>query len=349
MSTEHSITPISQDDNRSVLIPSGAVKDKLSRLSRFAGWLDDTGVTWHNPDLAAYRDFLKSEYGLANSSIAAHLSTIRGQYNSLLRDNAVRDRLYQMTPADTSPADRKAFVDEALERLKNAVDPSTAKVTVKVVQDKADSEIGLRLTGQEAATLIDKPGLDTLMGLRDTAIIFLMLSTGIREMELCALNVDDLRQTFKGALALRIRKGKGSKQRMVVYGQMACALNAVDAWLTAAGITSGPVFRGFYRGGKRIRETRLTVRAINQILERYKIQVGSEWRKVNPHDLRRTYARRLYDTGMRILDIQQNLGHSDHKTTEKYIGAGSATDRQPTSLYPVNSILARLEKCRLIA
>lgn len=62
--------------NQTVIVPPGAVKDQLHRLSRFARWLDATGCSWYQPDLAAYRDFLLEE-GLARTSVQAHLSTIR--------------------------------------------------------------------------------------------------------------------------------------------------------------------------------------------------------------------------------------------------------------------------------
>jgi integrase/recombinase XerD len=264
----------------------------------------------------------------------------------LLRDNAVRDRLYQMTPPDATPADKKAFVDEALERLKNGTDPATAKVKVKVSQDTPD-EKHVRLTKSQASALIDAPGVESLMGLRDTAMIALMLCTGLREMELCKLDVKDLRQSLGGKLALHVREGKGCKERLVPYGQLDFCLAYVEAWLQDAGITSGAVFRGFWKDAKSVRPGRLTVRAVNQMLDRYPISIDGQARTVNPHDCRRTYARRLYEADVDLLAIQQNLGHADHKTTLKYIGELDAGYREPPAVYKVD--LSKLEKRRLIA
>src|SRR5258708_39551917 len=114
--------------NREMVIPSGAVKDHLHRLSVFAIWLDATGHSWRDPDRAAYRAHLLAR-GLQKSSVTAHLATIRARYKALLRDNHLRDHLYGMTPEGLSPADKKAFVDEALTRLNNAADPAAAPVT----------------------------------------------------------------------------------------------------------------------------------------------------------------------------------------------------------------------------
>lgn len=59
-------------------------KDRLSRLTMFARWLAATNRSWATPDLAAYRTVLLGERGLAPSSAAAHFSTIRGRYQTLL-------------------------------------------------------------------------------------------------------------------------------------------------------------------------------------------------------------------------------------------------------------------------
>jgi site-specific recombinase XerD len=329
------IIPSASDPFGIQLVPNGAGKDVKHRLVQFEKWLADNGLAWHMPELKVYRDYLLGR-GLVAASVQAHLATIRGRYTALLRNNIVRQALYDQVPHDTSAADRKAFVDEYLQRLKNAIDPDNARVQLITRQDRPDSE-GRRLTTEQANTLLRAPmnhrDSTPLMVFRDTAILALMLCTGIREAELCALDVADLRQHYGGELALHIRQGKGAKERLVPYGALDFALAVTEKWLSAAGITSGAVFRGFYKGSKRVRAGRLTVRAINQILDHYPIVIDGEQTAVNPHDLRRTYARRLYEAGVNLLSIQQNLGHADHKTTEKYIGKLDASARRPPALY----------------
>jgi len=324
--------------NKNLLVPTGVVKDDKHRLELFAAWLDSTGRSWSAPDLAAYRDYLLTVYTgrdgkpLSAASVRAHLSTVRGRYQDLLQSNGLRDMLYNFTEVATSAADKKAFVDEAITRLQNAVHPDTAPVEIIKRQDRPDDD-HLRLTAAQANTLMAAPGVASLLGLRDTAIIALLLCTGIREAELCALDVADLRQRLGGELALHIRRGKGCKERLVPYGELEWVLAILDAWLKAAGITSGAVFRGVYKGDKRVRQTRLTVRAINQVLERHPIIIDGSLRTVNPHDLRRTYARRLYEAGVDILAIRDNCGHADSKTTLLYIGTMNADARKPPAVY----------------
>lgn len=54
---------------------------------------------------------------------------------------------------------------------------------------------------------------------------------------------------------------------------------------------------------------------------------------IKPHDLRRTYARRLFEEGTPPVIIQQNLGHSDLKTTLGYMGDIDIDQRRPPVIY----------------
>jgi site-specific recombinase XerD len=332
--------------NRATLVV-GKNKDRISRLSCFADWLDAQGRTWYTPDLAAYRDYLASE-GLRGSSIQAHLSTIRGRYAELLRDNQTRDEVMNAAaahlPADASVADILAVGNEALTRLQNAIDPKSAPVKMETKRDHTDAE-HLRLTVAQANTLLAAPDVGTVKGVRDTAIIAMLLCTGIREQELCNLELGDLRQRKENELALYVREGKGAETRLVPYGALDWCLVIVDKWLSVARITEGPVFCAVTKGS-RVRLGPLTTRAVQQIIggylykgkriSGYPIMVDGGLRYCRPHDLRRTYARRLYDTGMSVEAIQQNLGHASRQTTLDYIGDLDFEQRKPPAVYTFN-------------
>ncbi|MDQ7027707.1 MAG: tyrosine-type recombinase/integrase [Anaerolineae bacterium] len=132
-------------------------------------------------------------------------------------------------------------------RLRNAIDPNNAPITIIEVQDEGDTD-HLWLTPPHVATLILTPGGDTLKGLRDTAMMALMLCTGVRAAELLALDVDDLQVMFGSTLALRVKSGKGSKQRLIPYGAQDWGLTITQQWLDRAGISSGAVFVGMRKG-----------------------------------------------------------------------------------------------------
>jgi site-specific recombinase XerC len=346
---------ISYQENARILMPKNPDKDTKSRLRYFLEWLSLTGRGWHQPDLAEYRDYLLLHRTrldvrtgndiparLAPITVRAHLATIRGRYSAILRNNHLRDWLYgQIPPAVTGAANRKAHVDELLVRIQNAVHPTTAEVAITTHQDDPDSA-HLRLKPRQVQALLRTPGLGTLPGLRDTALIAMFVCTGIREAELVALDVSDLRETLGGELALLVRDGKGNKQRMVPYGSLDWCLLYVERWLERAMIYRGPVFRGFYKGYKRVRDTRISKRAVNLIMNRYPISIDGHLRTVNPHDLRRSYARNAYLNGMDLERIRQNLGHASLQTTQIYIGTLDASQRQPPPMFAPPHDLSRL-------
>ncbi len=320
---------------------AGGDKDTRHRMGRFARWLAESGQPWYNPDLAAYRDLLLAKSSPA--TVKAHLSTVRGCYRQILGSNATRDALYNLAREQrpgAGPADQKALVDELLARMGNAIKPAAAPVKVKTVQDRPDSE-QVRLTAEQASGLLAAPGVNTPQDLRDTAALALLLCTGVREAELCALDVGDLRQRMGGELALHVREGKGCKERLIPYGDLVWVLAVVDRWLAVAGISTGPVLRGFYKGGALLRPGRLSVRAVQDILASYPVMLDGRLATVKPHDCRRTYARRLYDAGIDPVAIKQNLGHSDLKTTLLYIGPLDASKRRAPAIYSFD--LAKLK------
>jgi site-specific recombinase XerD len=338
------------------LIPADAGKNTRHRLAKYVQWLDDRGSPWYRPDLKAYRDHLQTEGAsdgsvLKPSSVAAHLATVRGRYRRLLRQDDIRDALLVMAAEtlprlgqEDTPANRKALADELIMRIQNAVHPDTARVTVPVSQDKPDKE-QRRLTPRQANDLMDAPGVDTLRGLRDTAIISLMLCTGIREAELAALEVEDLTQKLGGRLALNVREGKGCKQRVIPYGELDWTVPVVEEWLEAAGIVSGAVFRGICKGDKKVRTGAISVRAVQYVLTSYPIMIDGEATAVRPHDLRRTYARRLYDDGAPLPAIQANLGHASVDTTLGYIGELDVEQRCPGEAYRFEAGKAANPQC----
>ncbi|MEO8395383.1 MAG: site-specific integrase, partial [Chloroflexota bacterium] len=192
--------------------------------------------------------------------------------------------------------------------------------------------------------LLDAPATDARNthreALRDAALIALMLCTGLREMEVCALDVDDLRQQVNQQLGVAVRSGKGAKARFVPYGGLAWCLEYADTWLTSAGIRSGAVFRGLRKAKpgaeKPVRPARLSVRAVQEILKRYPVYGDHEAIHVAPHDLRRTYARLLHDAGVPVVAIQQNLGHATLETTLRYVGDLTIEQRKPPTILRPN-------------
>lgn len=330
-----------------------SVKNARARVGHFCAWLADvngqklealTIADLLTVNLNQYRDYLLAGAGdrkpVSKSTVVAYLSTIRRILRDMATDNALRDSIYQSTPLEAGEtyADHKGRVDEIIQRITNAGSVAAGKLKLTTVQDEtADQHI--RLTEAQAQRLIQLAGnhpAAPLQAARNAALVALLLCTGIREFELTALQVADLKATNEaGDLCLLVRQGKGGKQRLIPYGELAWCLEIVYRWLELAGITEGAVFRGLYNpaanGRQKVREAAMSENAVQDVLAALPpCGYTSAGKPINPapHDLRRTYAKLQYDAGMEPIAIQQNLGHDDLKTTLKYIGKLDSAKRR---------------------
>ena len=142
------------------------------------------------------------------------------------------------------------------------------------------------------------------MPLRDTAILELFYSCGLRISELRGLEVKDI--DFLGE-NLRVT-GKGAKERIVPIGGP--ALSALQRYQREAVVTSGPLFLGKLR-------TRITQQAIDLLLNKY-LKLSSIPFKISPHKLRHSFATHLLDAGADLRSVQSLLGHASLSTTQIY-------------------------------
>lgn len=311
-----------------LLLPIGSKQNTRDRIQPYLNWLDQSGVDWKHPDLAAYRDYLRER--LSERSIGAHLATIRGSYNRLLKSNTLRDEIMLSLPDERTLVERIILTNEWITRIENAINPQNAPLDIVTRQDH---EPHVRLTKVQVSALLRLPDVKTLVGLRDVAIIRLMLATGIREQEAVDLEVRDLYQHYYENEALEVRSGKGRKQRKVPYGEMHdWCIPYVERWLTEAKITSGSVFVGLWKDDS-LRSRKFHRTTIGSLLVKYPIKHLGQPYTVTPHDLRYTYARRCYDEGMTVEAISRNMGHSQQETTLRYIGDLDAKRRAPKRVY----------------
>ena len=91
----------------------------------------------------------------------------------------------------------------------------------------------------------------------------------------------------------------------------------LNAWLDAASIAAGPIFRPIDKTG-RVCNRALGAQTIYNIVRQHVPLVDAA---VRPHDLRRSFARIAYKNHAQIEQLSITLGHSSISTTERYIGA----------------------------
>jgi integrase len=91
------------------------------------------------------------------------------------------------------------------------------------------------------------PTAMSLRALRNRAIILLGFAGAFRRSELVALNVEDFEESPEGML-VTLRRSKTDQEGLgrrvaIPRGEIACPVAALRAWLDAAGITEGAIFR----------------------------------------------------------------------------------------------------------
>jgi integrase/recombinase XerD len=187
-----------------------------------------------------------------------------------------------------------------------------------IAKVKGAKRLGVRagnwLTREQAGRLIEAPSPATLKGRRDRAILALLVACGLRRAELVSLKVGSFQQR-EARWVLPDLCGKGGRIRTVPVPSFVKA--RVDAWIAAAHLTEGPVFRSVGKGGV-LKAATMDENAVWLLVEKHARTIGVE--KLTPHDLRRTCAKLCRAAGGDLEQIQLLLGHASIQTTERYLG-----------------------------
>ncbi len=161
----------------------------------------------------------------------------------------------------------------------------------------------------EVAALIgDLPEEPDRAGWRDRAMAETLYSCGLRISELVGLNWADLDLEMG---MVRVRHGKGNKERIVPIGEP--ALQALADWRRHLPIDRGPRGPIFTN----LRGARITTRSVELIVARLLARSGVA-NRITPHGLRHSFATHLLDHGADLRSIQEMLGHASLTTTQRY-------------------------------
>lgn len=148
--------------------------------------------------------------------------------------------------------------------------------------------------------------IDNVLEIRDRAMFELFYSSGLRLSELVLLDMSD---TDCDEAVVRVRHGKGAKERWVPLGSKAVA--AIKQWLVVRpDLATAALFTS--KQGKRISR-----RSVQLRLEQAGHKSGLA-EHVHPHMLRHSFASHLLEGSQDIRAVQELLGHSDINTTQIY-------------------------------
>ncbi|NLB56645.1 MAG: tyrosine recombinase XerC [Lentisphaerae bacterium] len=269
----------------------------LSDITQFAEIMRDGDkelpIPWAEADKFTARKFVVffQKQGLAPSSVSRKISSLKSFYRFLLREEVVSvNPFYGLI----SPKQRRAL-------------PSvmTLKEVERLLVAPGELQNATADTSKQDRSWLEYATV------RDTAILEVLYSAGMRVGELCSLDESDVDIVSGVALV----KGKGKKERLCPLGEP--ALNA----LTLAIDKKREMFeKGQFdvkavflnRFGKR-----LTARSVERLLKKYLTFAGLD-PEMSPHSLRHSFATHLLDAGADMRSVQELLGHANLSTTQIY-------------------------------
>jgi len=196
--------------------------------------------------------------------------------------------------------ERESITTDAWERIRAVKAPRGSRLPA-----------GRDVDAGERAALIQTAARDaTPAGARDTAMIAMLIATGMRRGEAVASKLRDI-DLETG----RVRVvGKGDKERTAYLRNG--AMRAMRDWLTVRGAQPGALFCVINKGGAIFTERHMSTTALHFILRKRAAEAGVN--DITAHDFRRTFAGELLDAGQDISTVAAMLGHADVKTTAKY-------------------------------
>jgi integrase len=160
-------------------------------------------------------------------------------------------------------------------------------------------------------------------GLRDRALLLIGFAGAFRRSELVAIDYADVQIVPEG-LIVTLRRSKtnqeGAKEVIgIARGQAAdtCPVRALQAWLTAAGITSGPIFRPLGKHGN-VRPRQLTDHAVSAIVKRAAARAGFDPEPFSGHSLRAGLVTSAYAADVPEHEIQAQTRHKSERMTRTY-------------------------------
>jgi site-specific recombinase XerD len=191
---------------------------------------------------------------------------------------------------------------------------------------------GIRRSGRTAVTRKAPATVETmraiiaempsdLRGIRDRALLLIGFAGALRRSELVALDVEDIEECAEG-LFLHIKRSKTDQEGAgdlvsVPYGSRLRPVCALKAWLEAAVVSDGPIFRPIRKGGK-IEAQRLTDRSVANIIKARAEAVGFDPAIFSGHSLRSGFVTSALQAGADVLRVMDVTRHQQVNTLKIY-------------------------------
>ncbi len=186
------------------------------------------------------------------------------------------------------------------------------------------------LDEEEVTRLIDSPDTDTVLGLRDRALLTLLYGTGIRASECSGLDDEDVDLRDRTVHVL----GKGGHHRTIPLNEKVVQALAQYRLVRGAANRRGAFF--ISRRGRRLSRGAVYQRV------RLHAQKARIRKRVSPHRLRHTFATHLVRAGVDIAVVRDLLGHRLITSTQIYVHMTAADLREAVELHPIGRLISKV-------
>lgn len=212
---------------------------------------------------------------------------------------------------------------------------------VRGVWEGLQRKIGIKEEGREAIWLhelrqvIEALPQDKLIGVRNRALLVIGWAGALRRSELVGLHIEDISKTRDG-LILHLNQSKTDQKGeghdvALPFGSnpLTCPVRSFEDWISAAGITEGPVFRRIDRhenvmGG-------LTAQSVRLIVKKCCEEVGLDPKRYGAHSLRSGFCSQAAKAGKPEHQIMKQTRHKRSDSLQRYIKKANLFDDNAAS------------------
>jgi integrase/recombinase XerD len=257
-----------------------------------------------------------------NTELMLFVSYLEGEMEKGLRELTAEDisvyrerliRTYAAATAAKKLAVLRRFLIFAYMAGATAVNPESLRFFAKSPRVRQDPAYNVLTEGELSRML----GVARISNYRDYVMLAVMAGCGLREAEVVGIKIGDFREAAKDQVLLRVL-GKGDKVRNVPISPDLWRLVQRFVLLTGRSFTSHPDSRKPLFTSRVGIDKPLTTRSVQNIVKKY-VRAAGVTKAISPHSIRHTVGTNMAVNEAPLLVIQQFLGHSDPKTTMRYI------------------------------
>ena len=215
----------------------------------------------------------------------------------------------QTTGSTQRTAARKLAAIRAAFRFFTRIGAISENPTLALRSPRVSKELPEVLSVQEVGALLQAPDRSDPLGKRDSALLEVLYSGGIRAAELAGLSIRDI-DLVGGTMRVL---GKRRRERIAYLGGF--AVDALQSYLGVRVELGQPAHERLFvnaKGGP------LTTRSVQRVVERYVREALPMRRNVSPHTLRHSFATHMLDAGADLRVVQELLGHQSLSSTQIY-------------------------------